>query len=626
MTYKDEKKLINLLKYSPLIFIFFIFVTISLFLYSQNKKNFENDKRVLEENFINSNKKNIKNDVEHIHNYINRIQKETEEELEKSLKQRVYEAYDIALSIYNSNKNLPKDMIKKMIKDALVNIRFLDGRGYFYIYSFDYECILLPVNRDMEGSNFYYFKEGKGKYLTREIIKSLQNKKESFLKWYYHKPNDMKNQYEKLGFNKYFEPFNWYIGTGEYIDDFEKKQQEKVLEYISKLQYKKDYIFVINSKAQYLSHPVKKFINKDAKIVNNVEHNSIDSIINKSKNSKKGYITYKQKVRFDNKKDLVKTSYFEYIPKWDWIIGKGFYKSDIKEQLEIRKKFLDKQFNENIQTLFVILFFIMLIFFALSLYLSKHFEEIFNKYKTSIQKYINEKTRQQRNLACQAKTNALAEMLVNISHQWRQPLSIISTLSTSMQVQKQLNSLEDKELIKNLDTINNTTQKLSKTIDEFNTLFKSQDTISTFTSDELLEKCFNIVKFDKQISIKTSIDSITLNSYKSDLIQVLINILKNSKEAFFESATNNKTLDIKIKHKNKNLEIVIVDNALGINKKTLSRVFEPYFTTKYKYQGKGNGLFVCKNLVENSLKGTIEIKSIKNVVEVKVVVPKSIKE
>ncbi|RYA22733.1 hypothetical protein CRU96_11710 [Malaciobacter halophilus] len=626
MTYKDEKKLINLLKYSPLIFIFLIFITISLFLYSQNKKNFEDDKKVLEENFINSNKKNIKNDVEHIHSYINKIQKETENELKINLQQRVYEAYNIALSIYNLNKKRPKEEIKKMIKDALVNIRFLDGRGYFYIYSFDYECILLPVNRSMEGSNFYYFKEGKGKYLTREIIKSLQNKKESFLKWWYHKPNDMKNQYEKIGFNKSFEPFNWYIGTGEYIDDFEKKQQNKVLDYISKLQYKKDYIFVINSKAHYLSHPIKKYINKDIKTVNNVEKDSIDFIINEAKKSSKGYITYKQKIRFDNKKNLTKTSYFEYIPKWDWIIGKGFYRSDIEKQLKIRKDFLDDQFNENIQTLFVILFFIMLIFLGLSLYLSKHFEEIFKKYKNSIQKYINEKTKQQKNIAFQAKTTALAEMLVNISHQWRQPLSIISTISTSMQVQKQLDCLDDKDLIRNLDTINNTTQQLSKTIDEFNTLFKSQDIISTFSSNELLEKCFNIVKFDKQILIKTSIDSITLSSYKSDLIQVLINIFRNSKEAFSESIINNKILDIKMKNKDENLEITIVDNALGISKKTLSRVFEPYFTTKYKQQGKGNGLFVCKNLVENSLKGTIEIKSIKNFVEVKVIIPKNIKE
>ncbi len=142
------------------------------------------------------------------------------------------------------------------------------------------------------------------------------------------------------------------------------------------------------------------------------------------------------------------------------------------------------------------------------------------------------KQNKQKNIAFQAKTTALAEMLVNISHQWRQPLSIISTISTSMQVQKQLDCLDDKDLIRNLDTINNTTQQLSKTIDEFNTLFKSQDIISTFSSDELLEKCFNIVKFDKQILIKTSIDSITLSSYKSDLIQVLINILEIQKRLF----------------------------------------------------------------------------------------------
>ncbi len=84
-----------------------------------------------------------------------------------------------------------------MIKDALRNIRFNNGRGYFFIYSFDYECILLPVAKQLEGSNFYNFKDGKGTYLTRNIIKQVKKEKEGFLTWWYHKPSDMKNQYKK---------------------------------------------------------------------------------------------------------------------------------------------------------------------------------------------------------------------------------------------------------------------------------------------------------------------------------------------------------------------------------------------------------------------------------------------
>ena len=117
----------------------------------------------------------------------------------------------------------PKQEIKEIIQNALVNIRFNKGRGYFFIYSLDYECILLTrCKTDLEGTNFYNFKDGKGMYLTREIVKQMKTKKEGFLTWWYHKPADMNKQYEKIGYNKYFEPLNWFIGTGEYIKDFEE--------------------------------------------------------------------------------------------------------------------------------------------------------------------------------------------------------------------------------------------------------------------------------------------------------------------------------------------------------------------------------------------------------------------
>ena len=149
------------------------------------------------------------NDVENLYDFIIKTQAKTEEKLKENIKNRVYEAQNIAIQIYNENKDTKtKDEIKKMIKDALVNIRFNEGRGYFFIYSFDYECILLPINRKLEGTSFYNFQDSKGKYLTRDIITQLKEEKEGFQNWYYAKPNDLKTEYKKIGFNIYFEPYD----------------------------------------------------------------------------------------------------------------------------------------------------------------------------------------------------------------------------------------------------------------------------------------------------------------------------------------------------------------------------------------------------------------------------------
>ena len=174
MNYKNEQTILKIIKYTPPVFIISMSIFLITFLYFEYKTTYTQEKQLMEKEFIEFNKKIIKNNVEIVYNSIIELQKNTELELKKSIKERVYEAKKIATKIYNENKDKDKKTITKMIKDALVDIRFNDGRGYYYIYSMNYECILFPLNRDIEGKNFYNFKDGKGKYLTRDIISQLK--------------------------------------------------------------------------------------------------------------------------------------------------------------------------------------------------------------------------------------------------------------------------------------------------------------------------------------------------------------------------------------------------------------------------------------------------------------------
>lgn len=234
MIYKNENQLINIIKYSPPIFIITISIIITLFLYLDKQNELEKGKISIKNEFIKTNKELVETDVENLHDFIIKTQESTEKKLKENIKNRVYEAKSIAMRIYNENKDTKtKTEIQKMIKDALTDIRFNDGRGYFFIYSFDYECILLPISKNLEGSSFYNFKDSHGTFLTRDIIKQVKEEKEGFLTWYYPKPDDATKSYKKIGFNVYFEPYDWFIGTGEYFIDFENSMKKEVLDYIS---------------------------------------------------------------------------------------------------------------------------------------------------------------------------------------------------------------------------------------------------------------------------------------------------------------------------------------------------------------------------------------------------------
>ncbi len=213
----------------------------------------------------------------------------------------------------------------------------------------------------------------------------------------------------------------------------------------------------------------------------------------------------------------------------------------------------------------------------------------------------------------QSKLASLGEMIGNIAHQWRQPLSTISTLASGIKLQKELNLITDEELNKELDNIVFTTQYLSKTIDDFrNFLIHSNNKEEIFYLKEVLEQIKKLMKpaLDNNF-IKLIIendDTIKINAIANELVQTLLNLINNAKDALKESNIENKIIIIKTKKIDKNnIEIILLDNGGGIKESIIQRIFEPYFTTKHRSQGTGIGLYMVLQIVTKSLDGTIEV-------------------
>lgn len=606
MNNKNELLILNIIKYGPLAFILSLSIITTFTLYLSYKSAFIEEKELIEKKFTQNNRLEIKKQIESIYNYIKEKQKDTEESLKESLQKRVYEAHSIAMNIYNENKHLGQKKVTKMIKDALRNIRFNNGRGYFFIYSFDYECILLPVAKKLEGTSFYNFRDGDGAYVVRKSINQLKKKKETSLKWSYHKPDDMKKQYKKIGFNKKFEPYNWYIGTGEYIEDFKRDVKKEVLEFVETQQYHfNNYIFIFDHNANYIAH-------KDPQIIGKKADDTIKNIVDIAKEKDSTYLQYTH-IRPQTNKEAKKTSYLRNINDWQWVIGVGFYEEDVKKSILAQKKILDKRFKDDIYKILLICLGLTGVLLLLSAKISKFLESRFSIYRNQIKDHLEEITNQQNILAQQSKMAAIGTMIGNIAHQWRQPLSLISTAATGMKLKKEFNNLTDKEFYENLDYINQSTQYLSKTIDDFRNFFASNKTKKEFKINEAFENSFNLIDVqfkNHDIQVIKDISNSEIYGIQTELVQVIINILNNSRDELIKTNTQeDKIIFIKTYEKNNFLIIEILDNAGGIKEEIIEHVFEPYFTTKDQSQGTGIGLYMSQEIITKHMHGEIKIEN-----------------
>ena len=212
------------------------------------------------------------------------------------------------------------------------------------------------------------------------------------------------------------------------------------------------------------------------------------------------------------------------------------------------------------------------------------------------------------------KLASMGEMMSNIAHQWRQPLSMISTVATGTKIQKEFGTLKDEELINNMELINKNAQYLSETINDFRNFIKGDRKIKTYDLSSTINNFLHIVdstvKKDNLTIILDLEENIKINGYPNELIQCLINIFNNSKDAMEEIKQENPLIFISTYAQNNTIIIAIKDNAGGIPENIISKIYDPYFTTKHKSQGTGLGLHMTYKLIDEGMHGKIEAHNV----------------
>jgi len=243
-------------------------------------------------------------------------------------------------------------------------------------------------------------------------------------------------------------------------------------------------------------------------------------------------------------------------------------------------------------------------------------KEINISLEVRVKEEIEKNAKQERKIANQAKQAALGEMIGNIAHQWRQPLSAITTAATGMQLSQEMGILEDEDFTKFADGIVKNATYLSNTINDFRDFISSKKKFESFDVSKSVQKSLAVVNSSinkHKLKIITNFKSgIIISNYSNELQQAIINIFNNSKDVLKEKIEieEDRIIFIDIYDDDKLVYIKMKDTAGGIPKEIAGKIFEPYFTTKHQSQGTGLGLYITHKIVCDSMDGKIDFDNV----------------
>lgn len=219
-------------------------------------------------------------------------------------------------------------------------------------------------------------------------------------------------------------------------------------------------------------------------------------------------------------------------------------------------------------------------------------------------------------LESQTKLASMGEMIGNIAHQWRQPLSVISTVATGMKIKKEYGILEDKEFNNGCEHINENAQYLSQTIDDFRNFISGESKHAKFDLKNDTENFLHLVdstiqKYKIQLVLDLE-ENVKVQGYPNELIQCFMNIFNNARDALIEHNVAEEERYIFITQRIENDTVIIrfKDNANGIPENIIKKIFDPYFTTKHQSKGTGLGLNMTYNFIVNRMDGTVNVENV----------------
>jgi len=525
--------------------------------------------------------------------------KRVEPSIKKELKKEVVLAYKIAHKIYKRYKGKKSTKeIKSRIKEALLEIVYNDKNEYIFITNYKANAVLSGSHLKEEDISLYL--DADNRSVVLEEIQKVRRHKEGYI---YSNRSDTGEK--EIVFVKDLGFYDWYIGSSVLVQTKQDKLKSDLLEMVKSIPIDgTDFIGLFEGERElYMSDTFSinvKTLTKDEKW---------------------------------HQHQLRDYYYFsKYYKEFNWTVIYGFNTKKMSTQAQVKHKELEEMlateydFILKVSALIVVFIVLLSLFFSLKINSifkryqeevetrAKELEELNNSLEQRVQEELQAHRQKDKLLTQSAKMAEMGDMLSMIAHQWRQPLNQMSYVIMNLESAQEFDELTPEYMQEKVKEANELLEFMSVTIDDFKNYFRPDKEAQEVHIEEVVNTAVKLIKktLDSEaIRLETHFQTEnSLHIYRNEFIQVILNLVKNSRDALISSAKDEKIITIRTLETSKSIVVSVSDNAGGIDEAIMEKVFEPYFSTKEQINGTGLGLYMSKMIIEGHLGGRIMVNNL----------------
>lgn len=381
--------------------LLFTLVLGGYFLWTQHQQR-EQQLLTLEQEILSQQEALLASELDATVSYARYMRTQTEQVLKRRARSQVDQAIIIANSLYQQHKDrLAEDEIKQLVREALRDVRFFDGRGYLFIDDMDGLCILLPTAPHIEGKSLYDNRDDTGHYIMRGLIDAVSNPdKSGFSRYRWYPPGNKDEMADKLAYVRLFEPFQWIIGTGDYLYRIENDLKQEALRRLQSFRFSQHgYIAVLDQSGETLINSSLEVL-PDSALVSRLKKIAVSQILATARAG--GGVTEYEWFYPDGRGPVIKRAMIKVVPEWGWIMVAGIYPDDLAPLLEKHQHTLEGEWLDSLKTFLLVLCFSSVLTLLLAVIFSRWLKLLFKRYQRDIDQQASQLRENARELSLAA--------------------------------------------------------------------------------------------------------------------------------------------------------------------------------------------------------------------------------
>ena len=380
------KTFLSIIIYAPLFFVPLFVSIIVILSYQVYSIGFDSSVEDLKKDLLQNEKEAVKNKVQNLSKLIVYQKSRIKEELINRVKGRVETAHQISNTIYNEYKDTKsEEEIKDIINSTLKTFSWNDKESYIWVMDYLGVHYLIENKKDLQGTSFIDFQDAKGRYVIQEEIAICKEKGEGYLWDTFTKPEEDNKQYDQVAFVKAFEPYNWCLGSAEFLDTATKKTNKFLFDMVGQVdKIGTNYVVIVNGNGNLLVHSkLPQFVGENIEINDRLVFDTIEHLRNALKGQEQTSYIYDW-VNPTTKQIEKKYAYLQRIPNTDWVIGSGFFLSEVVNKLAKQKVNMLEIYNTKSKNVFYVAILIILASLVVSFFVSQKIRKRFTEYELRI--------------------------------------------------------------------------------------------------------------------------------------------------------------------------------------------------------------------------------------------------